>query len=85
MSGRAAATSGRMNSRLQSAMTIATTRHGPSLAITGKNLFLCRFLNDIDYMLCTRRDETENIGEWTFQSPIPESLWDKQSVVGGKR
>jgi hypothetical protein len=30
----------RMSSRLQSAITITTTRHGPSLAVTGKNLFL---------------------------------------------
>jgi hypothetical protein len=48
-------------------------------------IFKSRFLNDIDYMLCTRRDETENIGEWTFQSPIPENLWVRQSVSGGKR
>lgn len=26
-------------------------------------IFRSRFLNGIDYMLCTRRDETENIGE----------------------
>jgi len=50
-----------------------------------ENILRCRFLNDIDYMLCTRRAETENIGEWTIQAPIPESLWDRQSVTDGKR
>jgi hypothetical protein len=43
------------------------------------------FIVDIDYILCTRRAGTENIGEWTVQSPIPENLWDRQSVFGGKR
>jgi len=43
------------------------------------------FLVDIDYILCTRRAGTENIGEWTVQSPIPENLWGRQSVFGGKR
>jgi hypothetical protein len=40
---------------------------------------------DIDYILCTRGAGTENIGEWTLQSPIPENLWDRQSVLGEKR
>ena len=56
------------------------------MAIAGtKSLKMSRFLIDIDYILCTRRAETANIGEWTIQAPIPESLWDRQSVSGGKR
>lgn len=43
------------------------------------------FRVNIVYILCTLRAGTENIGEWTVQSPIPGSLWDRQSVFGGKR
>jgi len=56
------------------------------MTMAGTNLFKKKdFPWDIDYILCTRRPGTENIGEWTVQSPIPENLWDKQSVFGGKR
>ena len=50
-----------------------------------KFILMSRFLLDIDYILCTRRAETANIGEWTIQAPIPESLWGRQSVTGGNR
>ena len=67
-------------------MTSTMSRHVPNSAITGTNLFRKRrFPLDIDYILCTRRAETAKIGEWTIQAPIPENLWDRQSVSGGKR
>jgi hypothetical protein len=50
-----------------------------------KFIEMSRFSLYIDYILCTRRAETVNIGEWTIQAPIPESLWDRQSEPGGKR
>ena len=50
-----------------------------------KFILMSRFSLDIDYILCTRRVETANIGEWTIQAPIPESLWDRQSVSGVMR
>jgi hypothetical protein len=50
-----------------------------------KFIEMSRFSLDIDYILCTRWAETANIGEWTIQAPIPESLWDRQSEPGGKR
>jgi hypothetical protein len=50
-----------------------------------KFIGMSRFSLDIDYILCTRWAETANIGEWTIQAPIPESLWDRQSVPGVMR
>jgi hypothetical protein len=50
-----------------------------------KFIEMSRFSLDIDYILCTRWAETANIGEWTIQAPIPESLWDRQSVSGVMR
>ena len=59
---------------------------GAELGFGGhKFILMSRFPLDIDYILCTRRAETANIGEWTIQAPIPESLWGRQSEPGGKR
>ena len=72
-------------SKLQSATTIPTTRHGAELGYRWyKFIEMSRFSLDIDYRLCTRRAETANIGEWTIQAPIPKNRWGRQSVSCGE-